>query len=232
MTTALGVYDVYINGERIGNDFLKPGFTHYKKTRYSFTYDVTARLKVAKGEVNNLAAEVGAGWWRDKIVAPNGHKGFMGDKSAFRGVLEIVYADGTKSLLGTKASTWRSGMCGRIKGSSIFDGEWYDERRKEGVNADFNRLKESEINDEFKGKIVPTDGAEVVLRRDLTLGVKEAYVWKGVTGKTTNEFGRVCVLRRYSPGEEMTVKAGETLVVDFARMPPPSLSLSLPRKRM
>ncbi len=217
MTTALGVYDVYVNGVRVGNDFLKPGFTHCRKTRYSFTYDVTELLKKAHGDVNVLAAEVGAGWWRDKIVTPNGHRGFIGRKSAFRGVLEIVYADGTRKLVGTKASAWRSGMCGRIRGSSIFDGEWYDERRKEGVNVDFNRLKESEVNDEFKGKIVPTDGAEVVLRRDLTLNMKEAYVWKGVTGKTTNEFGRVRVLRRYSPGEEMTVKSGETLVVDFAQ---------------
>lgn len=217
MTTALGVYDVYVNGERVGSDFLKPGFTHWKKTRYSFTYDVTPLMKKSKGEVNNLAAEVGAGWWRDKIVTPNGHKGFMGDKSAFRGILEIVFADGTRKLLGTRASSWRSGMCGRIKGSSIFDGEWHDARRKAGVDVDFAKLKASEVNDEFKGNILPSDGAEVVLRRDLTLDMKDAYVWKGVTGKTTNEFGRVCVLRRYSAGDEMTIGSGETLVVDFGQ---------------
>ena len=49
-TTALGVYEVYLNGKPVGEDFLKPGFTHVKKTRRSFTYDVTADFRRGKGE--------------------------------------------------------------------------------------------------------------------------------------------------------------------------------------
>ena len=217
MTTALGVYDVYVNGVRVGDDFLKPGFTHCRKTRYSFTYDVTGLMKTGVGEVNGLAAEVGAGWWRDKIVTPNGHRGFMGRKSAFRGVLELVYEDGSKELIGTRADLWRSGMCGRIVESGIFDGECYDERRGDGTKVDASQLRVSEVNDEFRGRILPTDGAEVALRRDLALDVKEAYVWKGASGAVSNEFGRAVVLRRYSNGDEMRLGAGETLVVDFGQ---------------
>ena len=95
MTTALGVYELYVNGKVIGNDFLKPGFTHPYKTRRSFTYDVTDAMRRGAGEANILAAEVSAGWWRDKIVSPRERKGFVGRKSAFRGVLEVEYADGT-----------------------------------------------------------------------------------------------------------------------------------------
>ena len=69
----LGVFEVFVNGKRIGEDFLKPGFTHNKKTKYSFSYDVTEFLKCGVDEENVLAAEVSAGWWRDKIVTPK-HK--------------------------------------------------------------------------------------------------------------------------------------------------------------
>ena len=44
MTTGLGVYEIYVNGRRIGSDALKPGFTHSQKTRRSFTYDVTTLM--------------------------------------------------------------------------------------------------------------------------------------------------------------------------------------------
>ncbi|MBR3823230.1 MAG: alpha-L-rhamnosidase N-terminal domain-containing protein, partial [Kiritimatiellae bacterium] len=39
--SGLGVFDVFVNGTRVGDDFLKPGYTHYAKTKYSFSYDVT-----------------------------------------------------------------------------------------------------------------------------------------------------------------------------------------------
>ena len=41
MTAGLGVYEVYVNGHRVGEHFLKPGYTHYAKTKYAFSYDVT-----------------------------------------------------------------------------------------------------------------------------------------------------------------------------------------------
>ena len=62
MTTGLGVYNLYVNGEPIGDEFLKPGFTHPYKTRRSFTYDVTAAFKTAAGSENVLAVEVTPRW--------------------------------------------------------------------------------------------------------------------------------------------------------------------------
>ena len=41
MTTGLGVFELYVNGQLIGDEILQPGYTHYAKTKYSFTYDVT-----------------------------------------------------------------------------------------------------------------------------------------------------------------------------------------------
>ena len=42
MTTGLGVYELYVNGQTVGEEVLKPGFTHFAKTKRSFTYDVTS----------------------------------------------------------------------------------------------------------------------------------------------------------------------------------------------
>ena len=101
MTTGLGVYDIYINGKLIGNEVLKPGFTHPEKTKRSFTYDVTEAIATEQGAENVLSAQVTPGWWADKIVTPGGHEGMIGRKCAFRGVMELTYDDGTKALFGT-----------------------------------------------------------------------------------------------------------------------------------
>ena len=189
MTSGLGTYELYLNGKGVGRDFLKPGFTHVKKTRRSFTYDVTALLKTGAGEANDFGVEVSAGWWRDQIVR------HAGRKSAFRGVIEFTYADGTTELVGTKASDWFGEVAGPVKHAGIFDGEEYDAREE----ANCARQPQGafapggcERNDEFKGEILPSDGAEVCLRFDLA---KDRDL-----------------VRR-----DLVVKPGEPLVVDFGQ---------------
>ena len=115
MTAGLGVYEVYVNGRAVGDDFLKPGFTHNAKTKYSFTYDVTELLDASADGSNVFAAEVSAGWWRDKICTPaNNGGGFFGKKSAFRGVLELVFKDGSRRLYGTDEKTWKACTSGPV----------------------------------------------------------------------------------------------------------------------
>ena len=72
--SGLGVFEAYVNGEPVSRkladgslrrDFLKPGFTHFAKTKHSFTYDVTHLVKTGAADSNVFAAEVSAGWWRD-----------------------------------------------------------------------------------------------------------------------------------------------------------------------
>ncbi len=216
MTAGLGVYELYVNGRRVGADFLKPGFTHYAKTKYAFTYDVTDAFRRAKGETNVLAAEVSAGWWRDKIVTPRGHKGFLGRKSAFRGVLEVRFADGTTRRYGTNVRDWKAGVAGPVTRASIFDGEHFDARQQPGF-AVWQGFGAPEVNDEFKGEILPTDGAEVLLRCDKTLKPVKAYAWQGVTGASDAAFGTVKVVREFPVDGPFALNPGETLVVDFGQ---------------
>ena len=215
MTTSLGVYEIYLNGVPVGNEYLKPGFTHVFKTRRSFTYDLTEAFKCGAGAENVLSAQVTPGWWGDKIVTPGGN-GFYGTKCAFRGVLELTYADGSKKLYGTDLENWKAGIAGPVQHSAIFDGEEYDARHLMGYDTP-EKLSTPEENKEFKGEILPTNGAEIYLRHDLTLNPVEAYTWKDVEGAKDKEFGKVVILQKFAAGEPITVKAGETLVVDFGQ---------------
>ena len=123
MTTGLGVYALYVNGQPIGEEILKPGFTHYEKTKRSFTYDITDALATAADAENTLAVQVTPGWWADKIITPSGHVGMIGKKVAFRGVVELTYADGSKHYYGTNQTDRKAGKAGAEHQPAIFDGE-------------------------------------------------------------------------------------------------------------
>ena len=215
-TSALGTYELYINGQLVGDEVLKPGFTHFEKTKYAFVYDITKAFYKGAGQENNLAVQVVPGWWGDKIVTPWGHQGMVGKKVAFRGVLTLIYADGSEEHFGTNLKDWKAGVAGPVTHAAIFDGEEYDARLPQGW-ASAASFSTPEINEEFPGKVWETDGAEIYLRRDLTLSPVKAYTWKGTTGATDDQFGKVNIVQEFAPGKPMTIRPGETLVVDFGQ---------------
>ena len=216
MTTGLGVYELYVNGKPVGDEILKPGFTHPEKTRLSFTYDVTGLFDTASGAENVLSAQVTPGWWADKIVTPAGHDGMIGRKCAFRGVLALYYSDGSTQLYGTDTDNWKAGIAGPVTHAAIYDGEEYDARIAPGFETP-EKLGVPEINTEFHGDIFPSDGAEIYFRHDLALSPVKTYVWQGVAGEDENHFGRVVLKREYGAGEPIVVNPGENLVVDFGQ---------------
>ena len=216
MATGLGVFDLFVNGQRVGEEFLKPGFTHPEKTKYSYTYDITGIFETGKGAQNNISAQLTPGWWADRIVTPEGNEGMLGRKCAFRSVLELTFSDGSKELFGTDTLTWKAGTVGPVKHAAIFDGEEYDARELPGHECQ-EKLGRPEINDEFHGEILPCCGAEVYLRSDLTLKPVKAYTWKDVEGANEEAFGKVVILKDFAEGEEITLNPGETLVVDFGQ---------------
>lgn len=94
MTAGLGIYELYLNGRPVGNEFLKLGFTYYAKTKRSFTYDVSDAFNAKSCAENVLSAQVTPVWWGDNIITPGGYDGMIGRKRAFCGVLELTYSDG------------------------------------------------------------------------------------------------------------------------------------------
>ena len=229
MTTGLGTYVLFVNGQAIGDEYLKPGYTHFAKTRRSFTYDVTNAFRTDAGAENVLAAEVTPGWWADKIITPSGTEGMLGKKTAFRAVLELTYSDGTTQCLGTDLEHWKAGIAGPVQLASIYDGERYDARLKPGFETP-ELLTTPEQNNEFGGSILPSEGAEIYLRHDLALQPVKCYAWSSVSGKTDEAHGKVDGVRDFTPGQPISLKAGEQLVVDFGQncAAIPSLTFTAP----
>lgn len=217
MTTGLGVYDLYVNGQLVGDEILKPGFTHYAKTKRSFTYNITDLMNTQLGKENTLCVQVTPGWWGDKIVTPYDHEGFIGKKCAFRGVIELTFEDGTKKTYGTNTQDWKAAIAGPVKHAGIFDGEEYDEGVALPVWDTSVINGKAEVNNEFNGDILPSEGAEVYLRKDLALKPTRAYIWKEVSGANGEEYGKVIIDREYNNGGVITLHAGENLVVDFGQ---------------
>ena len=211
-TTALGVYEAYVNGAPT-EGFLKPGFTHVYRRRLETAADVTSLWRCAAGATNVLAALVTRGWWRDQI---NGRRG---RDTGFRGILKLRYTDGSTETVVTDGS-WIGGYAGPVVDAAIFDGEVYDARistewMKSGrAPADFRPVN---ICREDVGVITPMGAKAVALREDLAMKPVRAWVWKGGDGASDAAFGTVRTLRSYTGEVPLTLAPGETLVVDFGQ---------------
>jgi alpha-L-rhamnosidase len=138
-TTALGLYHFYINGEKIGQDEMTPGWTSYHKHLMYQSYEVTELLKQGG---NVLAAHIGAGWYKG-LMSFNHIRNIYGKKTAFLAELHVQYEDGSQAVFATDAS-WQ-GRYSPVLFSEIYDGEIYDARQeKAGWNcAGFKGLWES-----------------------------------------------------------------------------------------
>jgi len=223
MTTSLGVNELYVNGQRIGREVLRPGFSHHSRTKYSFTYDVTKQFQTKKGNQNVLAVQVTPGWWADKIITPSGSNGMYGQKCAFRGVLELTFSDGTKRMYGANTTNWKAGIAGPVVHAAIFDGEEYDARIPLGFNTP-QKLSPPIVSKEYKGIIVPENGAEVYHLEELALNPKRAYVYSKTESGITNPlqqndeaYGKIVIDREYKDGQPMTIRPGEHLIIDFGQ---------------
>ncbi|MFD3393877.1 family 78 glycoside hydrolase catalytic domain [Aquirufa sp. OSTEICH-129V] len=120
--TARGLYDASINGKRVGDAYLSPGWTSYNKHLQFQVYDISAEVK--KG-LNQLDVLMGSGWFRTRIAWEN-NKNFYGAQTALLSQLEITYADGsTESVLSD--NSWKASLS-HILTSEIYDGEKQDTR--------------------------------------------------------------------------------------------------------
>jgi alpha-L-rhamnosidase len=120
--TARGVYVARLNGERIGDQVLAPGWTDYNARIQYQTFDVTNSLKQG---ANILGAEVGTGWYAG-YVGWQGLCRHYGTTPQVLLQLHVDYADGRQDVLATDR-TWEGGT-GPIRYSDFIMGEWYDAR--------------------------------------------------------------------------------------------------------
>ena len=121
--TAQGMYEARINGRRIGEDYLTPGWTAYQKRMQYQAYDVTQQLT---NGANAIGVTLGSGWWRGYIGFAN-DRAFYGSELALLLQLDIEYTDGSRETIGTDGS-WKCTTDGPVRSSEIYHGETYDAR--------------------------------------------------------------------------------------------------------
>ncbi|WP_460798852.1 family 78 glycoside hydrolase catalytic domain [Microbacterium sp. GXF0217] len=123
--TAHGVYEAEINGMRVGDDALSPGWTVYGARLRYYTYDVTHLVNAG---TNAIGAWLGDGWYRGRLGWRGGFRNVYGTDQSFLGQLELTYADGTRQVVATDG-TWKS-AASPILMSGLYDGEDYDAREE------------------------------------------------------------------------------------------------------
>ncbi|WP_035748816.1 glycoside hydrolase family 78 protein [Arthrobacter sp. 35W] len=129
--SAHGVAEAEINGERIGDEALTPGWTSYThRLRYA-TFDVTDQLREGG---NAIGVWLGDGWYRGRIGFEGGRRNVYGQDLSALVQLEVVTADGARHTIASGES-WQAGF-GPILLSSLYDGEQFDARL---WDADFSR---------------------------------------------------------------------------------------------
>lgn len=122
--TCLGLYELHLNGERVGDYLLTPGWTSYNKRLQYQTYDVTDMLKTG---TNAVGAVLGDGWYKGNLTWGD-RRNLYGDKSALLFEMHIVYEDGREEVV-ISDSGWKWST-GPILMSEIYHGETYDARLK------------------------------------------------------------------------------------------------------
>jgi alpha-L-rhamnosidase len=127
-TTALGLYELRLNGSKVGEYYFMPGWTDYNKRVYYQTFDITEDLK--EGE-NVIGAVVADGWYSGYVgyallVHLDKVRGFYGENPSFMGQILIEYEDGSKEVIVSDTS-WKASQ-GAIQEADILMGETHDAR--------------------------------------------------------------------------------------------------------
>ena len=125
--TSRGIYDLYLNGKRVSEDYFAPGLTQYDKTQLYQVYDVTKAVRAGE---NVLGAQLAEGWWSGAISFQGENWNYFGDRQSLLAKLVITYADGSEQVVKTEPRTWQVNLQGPLVSGSLFQGENYDARRE------------------------------------------------------------------------------------------------------
>jgi len=132
--TAHGLYEAQINGHRVGDAFLTPGWTSYNKRLQYQVYDVTNLLQEGK---NAIGVELGNGWYRG-FIGYDPKPNLYGKDISLLFQLEVTYVDGSKETIISDES-WRSST-GPVRFAEIYYGATIDDRmqQKDWSTTNFN----------------------------------------------------------------------------------------------
>jgi alpha-L-rhamnosidase len=211
--SALGVYDLHLNGKPVDIDVLSPGWTDYHKRVHYLAYDVTHRLR--KGD-NALGAILGDGWYAG-YLAFTGKRHYYGDRTRLLVQLEIEYRDGTRETIGTDGS-WKAAF-GPILEGDLLMGCLYDARKElhgwDSPHCDDSGWHYATVDSAVSAQLEAHPGAPIariqdIRPRKLTEPKPGVYVFD--LGQ--NMVGWVRLKAKGTAGQRVTVRHAEMLNPD------------------
>ena len=218
----LGYYEMYLNGEKVGDQLLDPGTTDYGKRLLYETYDVTSQLR--EGE-NAVGATLGNGWYcppeQNEEDSPLPLRRY-GERPQLLLQLNLRFADGERRIVGSDNS-WKCSS-GPIKENSVWNGEIYDarEEREGWTEPSFDTSEWLPVQEAAApgGKLVsqmmPPIRTEKVLRAESMEKVEgeDAYLFD--FGENITGWPMLTVSGEQ--GKEVRLRTAEATVRDMARM--------------
>ncbi len=207
--TAHGLYEATINGQRVGDAYLTPGWTSYNKRLQYQAYDVTALLQQGN---NAVGAMLGSGWYRGHVgydPTPN----LYGKDIALLFQLQITYTDGSTATI-VSDDSWKSSTSA-IRSSEIYYGETIDARKAQPGWAT------TKFDDKGWSGVIVQDFPKDILIATINEPVKQHETFKPVRifktpkGEQVIDFGQNLVgWVKF----KVTGKAGDTIKLSHAEV--------------
>ncbi len=204
----LGIYELEINGQKAGNEYLLPGYHCYDFHLEYQTFDITGLVRAGE---NRVGLALGPGWYKGDIIFDRYHN-LYGDTMQAICEVRVLLKDGTEQVIPTDL-TWKS-YPSPVTFSNIYDGEHYDARREiPGWSAPC-------CQGEAGGVVPGTEGTERLIARLGPKIVKKASFSPTVLhtkkGETVLDFGQnmtgwVEFGADESAGTEIVLTYGEVL---------------------
>lgn len=214
--TALGIFDLYCNGNRVGRidengnevfDELKPGYYEFRKRALYFTYDLAPYL--VDGE-NVLLAAVAPGWRNGRIS----FNAFEGEDEAFYAVISV-----NDKYICTNTD-WQATWGGRVRAADIWDGELHNAKYPSYAEMSLAGYDTSAWvqphTAEHDIEITPFIGPTVMVRPELTRSPASLTVHEGTVDNGT-EHGEINVVYSAEHQDAILLKKGQTLTYDLGQ---------------
>ncbi|WP_186804781.1 glycoside hydrolase family 78 protein [Limihaloglobus sulfuriphilus] len=211
--SALGNYEMHINGRRVGEDFFAPGWTDYRVRVYYNTYDVTEMLD----EGSNAIAGILTGGWYCGYVGGKKNRDHYGKNPRLAAQLAIEYQDGTKETLTTDQS-WKTST-GAILESDFLQGETYDARLetvgwdKPGFDDQLWEKPDTSEHPQIKFGSYPAQTVQVY-QEIKPVSINQISQGKYILDMGTNFAGFARLKVKAPKGTKITLRFGERLKDD------------------
>ncbi len=213
VSSALGIYTLYLNGKAVGGDYFAPGWTDYVKRVYYNAYDVTSQLRRGENVIGGILAD---GWFAGYVGWGRQRDHYSRDTRL--GVqLHIEYTDGTKQVVASDG-TWKT-TTGPTLDADFLMGETYDARREltgwDKPGYDDSAWSKASVGSALYPMIEPYPGSPVQVFKEIspvkiTEPVKGVYVFD----MGTNLAGVVRLKVKGKPGDTVVLRFAERLNPD------------------